>query len=63
MGRGDFPHLDNGVKLQEAVEKGNFTRCGIWNEKYAIKEISNDEVLSSWVNRVCGGSKETFREL
>ncbi len=51
------------MKLQEAVEKGNFTRCGIWNEKYAIKEISNDEVLSSWVNRVCGGSKETFREL
>ncbi|WOE63617.1 hypothetical protein [Wolbachia endosymbiont of Zaprionus tsacasi] len=55
--------LFGGVKLQEAVEKGNFTRCGIWNEKYAIKEISNDEVLSSWVNRVCGGSKETFREL
>ncbi|WP_374699482.1 hypothetical protein [Wolbachia endosymbiont (group A) of Limnophora tigrina] len=55
--------LFGGVKLQEAVEKGNFTRCGIWNEKYAIKEIGNDEVLSSWVNRVCGGSKETFREL
>ncbi|BET28434.1 hypothetical protein wCauATS_06360 [Wolbachia pipientis] len=57
--------LFGGVKLQEAVEKGNFTRCGIWSEKYAIKEISNDEVLSpsSWVNRVCGGSKETFREL
>ncbi|WP_265017578.1 MULTISPECIES: hypothetical protein [unclassified Wolbachia] len=54
-----------GVKLKEAVEKGNFTRCGIWSEKYAIKEISNDEVLSpsSWVNRVCGGSKETFRAL
>ncbi len=55
--------LFGGVKLQEAVEKGNFTRCGIWSEKYAIKEISNDEVLSPWVNRVCGGSKETFREL
>ncbi len=55
--------LFGGVKLQEAVEKGNFTRCGIWSEKYAIKEISNDEVLSSWVNMVCGGSKETFREL
>lgn len=55
--------LFGGVKLKEAVERGNFTRCGIWNEKYAIKEISNDEVLSSWVNRVCGGSKETFREL
>ncbi|WP_341823988.1 hypothetical protein [Wolbachia endosymbiont (group A) of Udea olivalis] len=52
--------LFGGVKLKEVVERGNFTRCGIWNEKYAIKEISNDEVLSSWVNRVCGGSKETF---
>ncbi|QVU16105.1 MULTISPECIES: hypothetical protein [unclassified Wolbachia] len=54
-----------GVKLKEAVERGSFTRCGIWSEKYAIKEISNDEVLSpsSWVNRVFGGSKETFREL
>ncbi|MCA7011008.1 hypothetical protein [Wolbachia endosymbiont of Tribolium confusum] len=55
--------LFGGVKLKEVVERGNFTRCGIWNEKYAIKEISNDEVLSSWVNRVCGGSKETCRGL
>ncbi|WP_264337375.1 hypothetical protein [Wolbachia endosymbiont (group B) of Dolichovespula media] len=55
--------LFGGVKLKEAVERGSFTRCGIWSEKYAIKEISNDEVLSSWVNRVCGGSRETFREL
>ncbi|WP_353274762.1 hypothetical protein [Wolbachia endosymbiont (group B) of Hofmannophila pseudospretella] len=53
------------MTVKEAVEKGNFTRCGIWSEKYAIKEISNDEVLSppSWVNRIYGGSKETFREL
>ncbi|WP_349966959.1 hypothetical protein [Wolbachia endosymbiont of Armadillidium arcangelii] len=55
--------LFGGVKLKEAVERGSFTRCGIWNEKYAIKDISNDEVLSPWVNRVCGGSKETFRGL
>ncbi len=55
--------LFGGVKLQEAVEKGNFTRCGIWSEKYAIKEISNDEVLSPWVNRIREGSKETFRKL
>ncbi|WP_264704437.1 hypothetical protein [Wolbachia endosymbiont (group B) of Apotomis betuletana] len=52
-----------GVKLKEAVERGNFTRCGLWSEKYAIKEVSNDEVLSSWVNRICRGSKETFRGL
>ncbi|EEB55255.1 hypothetical protein C1A_1310 [Wolbachia endosymbiont of Culex quinquefasciatus JHB] len=55
--------LFGGVKLQEAVEKGNFTRCGIWSEKYAIKEVSNNEVLSPWVNRIREGSKETFREL
>nr|WP_253309803.1 hypothetical protein [Rickettsia endosymbiont of Ceutorhynchus assimilis] len=55
--------LFGGVKLKEAVEKGNFIRCGIWSEKYAIKEVSNNEVLSSWVNRIREGSKETFREL
>ncbi len=55
--------LFGGVKLKEAVEKGNFTRCGIWSEKYAIKEVSNDEVLSPWVNRIREGSKETFRKL
>nr|WP_253309003.1 hypothetical protein [Rickettsia endosymbiont of Ceutorhynchus assimilis] len=55
--------LFGGVKLKEAVERGNFTRCGIWNEKYAIKEVSNNEVLSPWVNRIREGSKETFREL
>ncbi|WP_264339197.1 hypothetical protein [Wolbachia endosymbiont (group A) of Cydia splendana] len=55
--------LFGGVKLQEAVEKGNFTRCGIWSEKYAIKEISNDEVLSSWADKVRENSKETCRAL
>ncbi|MGL9761770.1 MAG: hypothetical protein ACR5LB_06255 [Wolbachia sp.] len=55
--------LFGGVKLKEVVERGNFTRCGIWSEKYSIKEISNNEVLSSWVNRIREGSKETFREL
>ncbi|WP_353269673.1 hypothetical protein [Wolbachia endosymbiont (group A) of Myopa testacea] len=55
--------LFGGVKLKEAVERGNFTRCGIWSEKCAIKEVSNNEVLSPWVNRIREGSKETFREL
>ncbi|MBV2146374.1 MAG: hypothetical protein KTM48_06930 [Wolbachia endosymbiont of Pissodes strobi] len=55
--------LFGGVKLKEAIERGSFTRCGIWSEKYAIKEISNDEVLSPWVNRIREGSKETFRKL
>ncbi len=55
--------LFGGVKLKEAVEIGSFTRCGILSEKYAIKEVSNSGVLSSWVNRIREGSKETFREL
>ncbi len=55
--------LFGGVKLKEAVERGSFTRCGILSEKYAIKEVSNSGVLSSWVNRIREGSKETFREL
>ncbi|WP_264685707.1 hypothetical protein [Wolbachia endosymbiont (group B) of Pandemis corylana] len=55
--------LFGGVKLKEVVERGNFTRCGIWSEKYAIKEVSNNEVLSSWVNRIREGSKETCRKL
>ncbi|QXF95204.1 hypothetical protein WOSOC_0010 [Wolbachia phage WO] len=55
--------LFGGVKLKEVVERGSFTRCGIWSEKHAIKEVSNSEVLSSWVNKIREGSKETFREL
>ncbi|MFP3020203.1 MAG: hypothetical protein ACEY3F_02470 [Wolbachia sp.] len=55
--------LFRGMTVKEAVEKGSFMRCGIWSEKYAIKEVSNDEVLSSWVNRIREGSKETFRGL
>ena len=55
--------LFGGMTVKEAVEKGSFMRCGIWSEKYAIKDISNDEVLSPWVNRIREGSKETFRKL
>ncbi|WP_341819969.1 hypothetical protein [Wolbachia endosymbiont (group A) of Cydia strobilella] len=55
--------LFGGVKLKEVVERGSFTRYGIWSEKYAIKEVSNNEVLSSWVNRISEGSKETCRKL
>ncbi|WP_264705640.1 hypothetical protein [Wolbachia endosymbiont (group A) of Gymnosoma rotundatum] len=48
-----------GVKLKEAVEKGNFTRCGIWSEKQ--KEVS--EKLFSWADKVRENSKETCRAL
>ncbi|WP_438456614.1 hypothetical protein [Wolbachia endosymbiont of Kerria lacca] len=51
--------LFGGVKLQEAVEKGNFTRCGIWSEKQ--KEVS--EKLFSWADKVRENSKETCRAL
>lgn len=56
--------LFGGVKLKEAVEKGSFMRCGIWNSKQLMKEVdSPSEKLSSWVNKIREGSKETFREL
>ncbi|WP_265029697.1 hypothetical protein [Wolbachia endosymbiont (group A) of Philonthus cognatus] len=48
-----------GVKLKEAVEKGNFTRCGLWSEKQ--KEVS--EKLFSWADKVRENSKETCRAL
>ncbi|WP_353286228.1 hypothetical protein [Wolbachia endosymbiont (group A) of Crataerina pallida] len=53
-----------GVKLKEAVEKGSFMRCGIWNSKQLMKEVdSPSEKLSSWVDKVRENSKETFRGL
>ncbi len=56
--------LFGGVKLKKAVEKGSFMRCGIWNSKQLMKEVdSPSEKLSSWVNKIREGSKETFREL
>ena len=51
--------LFGGVKLKEVVERGSFTRCGIWSEKQ--KEVS--EKLFSWVDKVRENSKETFRGL
>ncbi|WP_065095479.1 hypothetical protein [Wolbachia endosymbiont of Nomada leucophthalma] len=51
--------LFGGVKLKEAVEKGSFTRCGIWSEKQ--KEVS--EKLFSWSDKVRENSKETCRAL
>ncbi|WP_341814227.1 MULTISPECIES: hypothetical protein [unclassified Wolbachia] len=53
-----------GVKLKEAVEKGSFMRCGIWNSKQLMKEVdSPGEKLSSWVDKVRENSKETCRKL
>lgn len=54
-----------GMTVTEAVEKGSFPRSGKWSKekvKEEIKAISNNEALS-WVDRVCGGSKETSRKL
>ncbi|MFP3016482.1 MAG: hypothetical protein ACEY3H_02725 [Wolbachia sp.] len=53
-----------GITVKEAVEKGSFTRCGIWNSKQLMKEVdSPSEKLSSWVDKVRENSKETFRGL
>ncbi len=51
--------LFGGVKLKKVVERGNFTRCGIWSEKQ--KEVS--EKLFSWADKVRENSKETCRAL
>ncbi len=56
--------LFGGVKLEEVVKSGSFTRCGIWSSKQLMKEVdSSGEKLSSWVDKVRENSKETFREL
>ncbi|WP_265023935.1 hypothetical protein [Wolbachia endosymbiont (group A) of Epagoge grotiana] len=56
--------LFGGVKLQEAVEKGSFMRCGIWNSKQLMKEVdSPSEKLFSWADKVRENSKETCRAL
>ncbi|KAG8290524.1 response to abiotic stimulus [Homalodisca vitripennis] len=56
--------LFGGMTVKEAVEKGNFMRCGIWSSKQLMKEVdSPDEKLSSWVDKVLENSKETCREL
>lgn len=62
IGKGCF---FGGMTVTEAVEKGNFPRNGKWSKekvKEGIKAISNNEALS-WIDRVCGGSKETSRKL
>ncbi len=51
--------LFGGVKLKKVVERGNFTRGGIWSEKQ--KEVS--EKLFSWADKVRENSKETCRAL
>lgn len=46
---------------RKAVEKGSFPRDGKWSKDKVEKAISNSETLS-WVDKVCGGSKETSRK-
>ncbi len=56
--------LFGGMTVKEAVEKGNFMRCGIWSSKQLMKEVDiPDEKLSSWVDKVRENSKETCRKL
>ncbi len=56
--------LFGGTTVKEAVERGSFTRSGMWSKEQAKEEIRADhssETLS-WVNRACGGSQEAFRK-
>lgn len=59
IGKGCF---FGGMTVTEAVEKGSFTRSGKWSKDKVERTISNSETLS-WVDKVCGGSKETSRKL
>ncbi|WP_265024775.1 MULTISPECIES: hypothetical protein [unclassified Wolbachia] len=59
IGKGCF---FGGMTVTEAVEKGSFPRSGKWSKDKVEKTISNSETLS-WVDKVCGGSKETSRKL
>ncbi|BET37302.1 MULTISPECIES: hypothetical protein [Wolbachia] len=59
IGKGCF---FGGMTVTEAVEKGSFPRDGKWSKDKVEKAISNSETLS-WVDKVCGGSKETSRKL
>ncbi|MFP3022284.1 MAG: hypothetical protein ACEY3K_04915, partial [Wolbachia sp.] len=59
IGKGCF---FGGMTVTEAVEKGSFPRSGKWSKDKVEKAISNSETLS-WVDKVCGGSKETSRKL
>ncbi|WP_174515768.1 hypothetical protein [Wolbachia endosymbiont of Cardiocondyla obscurior] len=60
--------LFGGMTVKEAVEKGSFVRDGRWSKEKVteeIKAVSNNcssEALSLWVDRTCGGSKETFKQ-
>lgn len=56
--------LFGGTTVKEAVERGSFTRSGMWSKEQAKEEIRADhssETLS-WVDRTCGGSQEAFRK-
>ncbi|WP_406720016.1 hypothetical protein [Wolbachia endosymbiont (group A) of Volucella inflata] len=56
--------LFGGATVKEAVERGSFTRSGMWSKEQAKEEIRADhssETLS-WVDRTCGGSQEAFRK-
>ncbi|XCO72525.1 MAG: hypothetical protein ABS251_05205 [Wolbachia endosymbiont of Ephestia elutella] len=59
IGKGCF---FGGMTVTEAVERGIFPRSGKWSKDKVEKAISNSETLS-WVDKVCGGSKETSRKL
>ncbi|MBS9530010.1 hypothetical protein INQ25_01085 [Wolbachia endosymbiont of Rhagoletis cerasi] len=57
--------LFGGMTVEEAVKRGSFTRSGFLGEKKATEEREAvSEALSSslWIDRIRGGSQETFKQ-
>ncbi|KAG8173539.1 hypothetical protein JTE90_006258 [Oedothorax gibbosus] len=53
--------LFGGMKIEEAVKRGSFTRSCFLGESKAPEAVSETLSSSLWANRVQGGSQETFR--
>ncbi|WP_246039576.1 hypothetical protein [Wolbachia endosymbiont of Carposina sasakii] len=50
--------LFGGMKIEEAVKRGSFSRSGFLSERNTESELLSS---SSWVDRVSRGSEETFK--
>src|SRR6266576_4507965 len=53
--------LFGGMKIEEAVKRGSFTRSCFLGESKATEAVSETLSSSVWANRVQGGCQETFR--
>ncbi len=53
--------LFGGMKIEEAVKRGSFTRSCFLGENKAPEVVSEALSSSLWTDRIHGGSQETFR--